>query len=76
MCGEGPDLAAIFEADTHLLGLCQNIQVSSACNITVLALSCIHSQVTVVMVVVCMCVCVCMPVCMCASMCVCEQFVY
>ncbi len=28
VCGEGPDLEAIFEADSHLQGLCQNIQVS------------------------------------------------
>ena len=27
VCGEGPDLEAIFEADSHLQGLCQSIQV-------------------------------------------------
>ncbi len=31
VCGEGPDLEAIFQADTHLQGVCQDIKVSKTC---------------------------------------------
>ncbi len=35
VCGEGPDLEAIFQADTDLQGLCQGIKVSRMCASTV-----------------------------------------